>query len=214
MKIKSFLPYDHQVEVKSLKSLITVRKHLFHTSVVINPVFIKADDNTVIDIINFIKNVNQSEIEKIKERLASFYEKNKHIRTYKIIHNSSNKQLVAVFTSVINRINSLYPEIDMSNVKITWGRKIKNRSRIIRFGSFDMNKKIIRIHPILDEQIIPDFFFRSIVYHEAAHYIHNQIHKKSRSFHDKNYYMILKKIDENFELSLDWEKKNKHIFFQ
>ena len=53
---------------------------------------------------------------------------------------------------------------------ISWGkmpRKIQRRS--IRFGSYSPRDKVIRIHPLLDQDFVPRYFVRYIVFHEMLH---------------------------------------------
>jgi hypothetical protein len=53
-------------------------------------------------------------------------------------------------------------------VRITWGRDGKGR-RSIRFGSYDFEQRLIRIHPALDADWVPDFFVLFVVCHELLH---------------------------------------------
>ena len=57
--------------------------------------------------------------------------------------------------------------------RITWGRmpsrKSRRMRRSIRFGSYMRSQDIIRIHPLLDQQFVPDYFVRYIVFHEMLH---------------------------------------------
>jgi predicted SprT family Zn-dependent metalloprotease len=208
-KIKNHLPYDHNIEIKS-NSILSIRKSLFKTNITINPVFLKADDNTILDIIDFIKNKRGSV--EIKKRLSAFYKKNRMERKVKLSDKSKNKNLNEEFQSVIKIINSKFPTVDMTKLKITWGRNTVKRTRVIRFGSFDLKNILIRIHPICDDIKIPDFFLRSIIFHEAAHFIHYEIHN-SLGKHNILFYQILKQIDVDFNKSKSWEKNNKEIFF-
>ncbi len=53
---------------------------------------------------------------------------------------------------------------------ITWGRlNPVARQRSIRFGSYWERDNLIRIHPLLDQDFVPEFFVRYIVFHEMLH---------------------------------------------
>lgn len=53
---------------------------------------------------------------------------------------------------------------------ITWGRRPSpGRRRSIRFGSYTASDHIIRIHPLLDQEFVPEYFVRYIVFHEMLH---------------------------------------------
>lgn len=57
---------------------------------------------------------------------------------------------------------------DYADVTITWGKYGRGR-RSIRFGSFDFDTRLIRIHPVLDQDWVPGYFVEFIVYHEILH---------------------------------------------
>lgn len=53
---------------------------------------------------------------------------------------------------------------------ISWGKmpaKIQRRS--IRFGTYSSREGLIRIHPLLDQEFVPRYLVRYIVYHEMLH---------------------------------------------
>ncbi len=53
---------------------------------------------------------------------------------------------------------------------ITWGtRKRGRRPRSIRLGSYCTDKRIIRIHPVLDSPAVPAYVIEDVLYHEMLH---------------------------------------------
>lgn len=53
---------------------------------------------------------------------------------------------------------------------IQWGRMPgARRRRSIRFGSYSPEDNVIRIHPLLDQDWVPAYFVRYIVFHEMLH---------------------------------------------
>lgn len=54
---------------------------------------------------------------------------------------------------------------------ITWGRMPtgRRRRRSIRMGSYTPEEDLIRIHPLLDQAFVPDYFVRYVVFHEMLH---------------------------------------------
>ncbi|MBI3118894.1 MAG: hypothetical protein HYZ00_09425 [Candidatus Hydrogenedentes bacterium] len=68
-----------------------------------------------------------------------------------------------------NQLNADYFEGKIS-ARITWGRMQKLRRRYsIRFGSYSPPEDLIRMHPLLDQEFVPEFFVRYIVFHEMLH---------------------------------------------
>jgi hypothetical protein len=53
---------------------------------------------------------------------------------------------------------------------ITWGRRGASRSRGgLRLGSYDPDLHRIRIHPVMDQPAVPEWFVRYVVFHECLH---------------------------------------------
>jgi predicted metal-dependent hydrolase len=56
------------------------------------------------------------------------------------------------------------------SAKISWGKRPGGRRRrSIRFGSYCADENLIRIHPVLDQDFVPEYFIRYIVFHEMLH---------------------------------------------
>ena len=60
--------------------------------------------------------------------------------------------------------------------RIGWGRARvrrngRNRAKSIRFGSWNPTTGTIRVHPILDDPLVPASFVRYIVFHEMLHVV-------------------------------------------
>jgi len=53
---------------------------------------------------------------------------------------------------------------------ITWGKfTARGRRRSIRLGSYSPDQHLIRVHPLLDQEFVPRWFVRYIVFHEMLH---------------------------------------------
>jgi hypothetical protein len=60
------------------------------------------------------------------------------------------------------------------NARITWGRSHGPRrrgryTRSFQFGVWDATRKLIRIHPRLDDKKVPAEFLRYVIHHELCH---------------------------------------------
>lgn len=72
-------------------------------------------------------------------------------------------------TVLFNEINTAHFDGAVA-ARITWGSAHTSRRRSsIRFGSYDQNNDLIRIHPVLDQDFVPRYFVRYIVFHEMLH---------------------------------------------
>lgn len=59
---------------------------------------------------------------------------------------------------------------DKVDTPIAWGRMATfSRQRSIQFGSYLPGQHLIRIHPLLDQEFVPKYFVRYIVFHEMLH---------------------------------------------
>jgi len=210
-ELKKYLPANYKINIaKSGRNLIIIRKNIFSTYINLHSVFLKGDKNIIQSIINFIK--KNSFYEESKRNLNDFYERNQVKRKVKIKKTLHHKDIHSFLIDIINEIKDEYKEIDFTPLKITWGKYYKNRRRSIRFGSFDRRHDLIRMHPVLDNEKVPDFFIKSVIYHETAHFIMFCKNHKDRP-HSREFREIVKNIDKDLKTSRIWEKNNKLIFF-
>ncbi|MEM6571023.1 MAG: hypothetical protein AAF957_21605 [Planctomycetota bacterium] len=62
------------------------------------------------------------------------------------------------------------PESDLERPHISWGRRVKSRSRrSLRLGSFEPENRVVRVHPVLDQEAVPAWFVRFVLKHEILH---------------------------------------------
>jgi hypothetical protein len=53
---------------------------------------------------------------------------------------------------------------------LTWGRRGRSLTRgSLRLGSYDPCAHLVRIHPVLDRDAVPDWFVGYVLYHELLH---------------------------------------------
>ena len=211
--LKTYLPFNSTINIKNTRNrLIRVRKNIFTTNINIHPIFLKADKNIIHDIINFILQRNTQKIKESKKNLSKFFNDNYTSKTTRINNNYEYKNILSMFDEIILNLKQIYKNIDFNKLKITWGKNYKKHRVSIRFGSFDKKNILIRIHPCLDKKTIPDYFIRSIIYHEISHFIIQAINKDSMP-HSKEFKNVLKQIDPEYKISRKWEKENKRMFF-
>jgi hypothetical protein len=57
--------------------------------------------------------------------------------------------------------------------RITWTKAAtKQKRNSIRMGSYSDEQRLIRIHPALDQEFVPEYFVAAVVYHEMLHEVH------------------------------------------
>jgi hypothetical protein len=72
--------------------------------------------------------------------------------------------------SIYDRVNATCFDGRL-RVPVTWGRGGgRPRRGGLTFGSYDPVLGLIRIHPVLDREDVPEFFVESVVHHEMLHH--------------------------------------------
>jgi hypothetical protein len=95
------------------------------------------------------------------------------------------------------------------NVPIVWGTWRKHRrQRSIRLGSYSYDERVVRIHPVLDQDFVPSYVVVGVVYHEMLHHVLGVKTKGgSRRVHTKEF-KERERAFVHFEKANKWEKKN------
>ena len=72
--------------------------------------------------------------------------------------------------TIFTQLNATYFEGTVT-AAITWGNmpRRRRRRRSIRYGTFTEDDHLIRIHPLLDQAFVPEYFVRYVVFHEMLH---------------------------------------------
>lgn len=93
---------------------------------------------------------------------------------------------------------------------ITWNRvpRVRGPRRTIKLGSYSADAQLIRIHPALDQPMVPDYFIQWIIFHEILHHLHGvQFDGGRRRVHTEAFAR-----DEEKYIHLDrarrWEREN------
>jgi len=93
--------------------------------------------------------------------------------------------------------------------RITWGPVTARKPRrSIKMGSFAVEDRMIRIHPVLDQVDVPDYFIRWIVFHEMLHGRHDIVRKGPRRIFHTEAFLAEERAYPDFERASAWEKAN------
>jgi hypothetical protein len=94
--------------------------------------------------------------------------------------------------------------------RITWGPGgVKGkRRRSIKMGSFAVEDRVIRIHPSLDQDNVPDYFVSWIVFHEMLHGKHEVIRTNGRRRFHTQEFLDEEKTFPDYQRACAWEKAN------
>jgi hypothetical protein len=110
--------------------------------------------------------------------------------------------------AVFERLNGLHfgGKLDM---RITWGTARRRQpQRSIKVGAYLVEDRLIRVHPVLDQELVPRYFLDWIVFHEMLHGKH-AIRRVGgrRCFHPPEFSREEKQFPDYGRARL-WEKAN------
>lgn len=100
---------------------------------------------------------------------------------------------------------------ELEDIAITWGRDGRG-SKSIRFGSFDFDQRLIRVHPALDASWVPRYFIEFIVYHELLHAVCPPAERDaSRCVHTEEFLQRERDFP-RYREAMEWEAENLERF--
>jgi len=92
---------------------------------------------------------------------------------------------------------------------ITWGtRKRGRRPRSIRLGSYCADKRIIRIHPVLDSPAVPAYVIEDVLYHEMLHHELGMVRLNGRLLSHHRVFKDKEKAFPHSARAREWIQKN------
>ena len=94
-------------------------------------------------------------------------------------------------------------------VPVVWGRATRGR-RSMTFGSYDFERRIIRLHPRLDHHDVPGIFVESVLFHELLHHVLGYERRGGRRVVHTARFRALEARYEHAALARRWQKENLH----
>ncbi len=169
--------------------------------------FLRAPDSTLADLATFLRRSNRH----ANARLDRFIDEH-HDQIRKGV--SRNIKLRARgnahdLQSIFDELNDSYFEGSV-RARVTWGRAPakKRRRSSIRLGTYSSDESLIRIHPALDADWVPDYVVSMVMYHEMLHAVIPPIMRGSHKvFHTPEFRRRERAHPDYAKASL-WEEKN------
>jgi hypothetical protein len=93
---------------------------------------------------------------------------------------------------------------------VTWGRRGPSRTRrSLRLGSYDPDPRLVRIHTVLDQEMVPAWFVRFVLFHELLHAVHPpQRGSGNRWIHHGQPFKKRERQYRDYRRAIDWEERN------
>lgn len=120
---------------------------------------------------------------------------------------------------ILDRVAQKYLGRSLPEVTIEWGRyrKPKERRRHIYLGWYFYAEKVIRIHAVLRQLWVPEFFVEYVVYHEVLHHVMSPemkayalrlVKKGETPDYHPEVFLLAEKLFEKYDSAVQWEEKN------
>ncbi len=207
-----YLPPGKTLELRLTNnhySMISVRRKPDGYRLRLHRMFVGAEPRTVRALARYVVHNDR----RASTLLGDYIERHQHIirqqkrrpRQMNLRTEGRHHDLKAIF----DRLNAAHFAGGLE-ARITWGPVTSRgrRRRSIKMGSFAVEDRIIRIHPALDQDCVPDYFVAWIVYHEMLHGKHEVKRENGRRrFHSAAFIEEERQFPE-YERACAWEKAN------
>ncbi|VAX20455.1 hypothetical protein MNBD_NITROSPINAE01-258 [hydrothermal vent metagenome] len=193
------------------KSLISIKRQAGLVYVRLSRIFLLADENTVYDIVRFIK----GETLRVPRTVMEFAEKSTlppHV-AQKVLSRTNPVGKVYNLRKIAKSVNARYFNGEL-NINITWGEKPRRKkrrygNRMIQLGLYDRDLDLVRVHPVLDSETVPVEYLGLVVYHEL---LHKKLGSKRGANGERRHhgaeFRCLEKEYEQYSWAMAWEKRN------
>lgn len=96
------------------------------------------------------------------------------------------------------------------DVRITWGKRVqaKRGKRSLQLGTYLPEERLIRIHPVLDQPWVPQFFVEAVVFHEMLHHDMPAVVQNGRRHYHTAAFRKRERSFEYHSAAEQWQKDN------
>lgn len=168
--------------------------------------FLRGERETIESVAEFLGGDKEA-----KSEVQTFIENNRHTIEFQPERDRLDTQGTHFDLSrLIERVRDYFPVADsVDHLLITWGRDSRGE-KTIQLGSFDFDQNLIRIHPALDQEWIPQFFVEYVIYHEMIHAIVPPEQGNAngpRDVHSDKFEQLERQFP-RYEEAMEWESKH------
>lgn len=113
--------------------------------------------------------------------------------------------------AVLSDVNEKYFGGRVTDVLVTWGRRtapLDRKRETIKLGSYSARERLVRVHPVLDNDWVPRYFVAYVVYHELLHHLVPSIRDGGRTVLHTPEFQRREREYRHYERALEWEKKH------
>lgn len=112
--------------------------------------------------------------------------------------------------AIFDKINARYFRNRLRGYLIAWGQRRRERPKsYIVFGSIQEEDRVIRIHPLLDRQFVPQWYVEYVVFHEMLHaFVPDRYDSAGRRIVHHEGFLRRERSFRHYRRSIDWEQEN------
>jgi hypothetical protein len=207
-----YLPPGKTLELRLTNnhySMISVRRKPDGYRLRLHRMFVGAEPRTVRALARYVVHNDR----RASTLLGDYIERHQHIiRQQKRRPRRMNLRTVGRYhdlQAIFDRLNAAHFAGGLQ-ARITWGPVTSRgrRRRSIKMGSFAVEDRIIRIHPALDQDCVPDYFVAWIVFHEMLHGKHEVKRENGRRRFHSAAFLDEERTFPEYERACAWEKAN------
>jgi hypothetical protein len=175
----------------------------------VHMMFLGAPDRVLDALVRYVVHAD----ERASQAVGDFIDANAHrirasrsvlgpLRTRGRVHN---------LMQILSDINESHFGSSIADVLITWGRRTqpqqKKRSSI-KLGSYSAVERLVRVHPVLDNEWVPRYFVSYIVYHELLHHVIPAERVAGRAVLHTAEFELREREFRHYERAIAWEGKH------
>ena len=207
-----YLPPGKTLELRLTNnhySMISVRRKPDGYRLRLHRMFVGAEPRTVRALARYVVHNDR----RASTLLGDYIERHQHIiRQQKRRPRQMNLRTAGRYhdlQAIFERLNAAHFAGGLQ-ARITWGPVTSRgrRRRSIKMGSFAVEDRIIRIHPALDQDCVPDYFVAWIVFHEMLHGKHEVKRENGRRRFHSAAFLEEERTFPEYDRACAWEKAN------
>ena len=192
------------VVTNNRKRMVTAKRRGARHELRVHRMFVNAPSETIAALIGLARG-DGDERDELRRFIRENHDTIDHVPRTEVLRTSGDVHDLA---ESLNRATSLLERDGFDDIQITWGRDGRGR-RSIRFGSYDFTQRLIRIHPALDEDWVPQLFIDFVVYHELLHVVVPPVEEESgrRDLHPEEFRDLEARFPD-YDQAITWQRSN------
>ena len=190
------------------RTMISTRRQVGHLEVRLHRMFLAADEATLENLVAYLDDGDP----RASRAVGGFIRANRDLITKRprrvaVRTRGEHYDLAAILDEIVARHFSANA---VEGVVITWGKRPPRgrRRRSIRLGTYTHERRLIRIHPALDQEFVPGFFVRFVVFHELLHHVIPPRTTRGRTIYHTAEFKRRERAHPDYRRAVDWENEN------